>query len=251
MLHPFVSGRPSTRRGARGAAVSIVIHVALIVAFVAASGSAAHTSEAFGSAEERVVRLTLPPPTSAALDAREEARATAVLRAARPSRLARLLKFASSIQPIEVTTPLATLAPSTEVDAGLESMDGLALGGDGAGDALLGAIVGKAYARPVANGAYEADVVERQVWPRRGNPIPVYPPPLVRQGLEASYFVSFIVDSTGRVDRTSLTMPPDAHSLFVNAIRAALSRSRYFPAEIGGKPVAQRVMQEFKFALAR
>ena len=31
----------------------------------------------------------------------------------------------------------------------------------------------------------------------------------------------------------------------------ALARSRYFPAEIGGKPVAQRVMQEFKFALVR
>src|SRR5829696_7483880 len=201
MLHPFVSGRPSTPRGTRGAAVSLVVHTALIVAFVAASGSAHHGGRALGSTEERVVRITLPPPSRDALEAREEARTSAAIRAARPSRLARLLRFASSIQPIELSAPLAALAPP--IDPYPIAMDGLALDGDGADDAPLRAIVGKAYARPVANGAYEADVVERQVWPRRGNPIPVYPPPLLRQGLEASYFVSFIVDSTGRVDRRS------------------------------------------------
>lgn len=249
MLHPFVSGRPTDPRDARGAAVSLVVHAALIVAFVAASGSALHGGRALGSGEERVVRITLPPPSREAVEAREVARSNAALRVRRPSRLARLLEFAASIQPVDLSAPLTALAPS--IDPYPVAMDGLALDGDGAGDALLRAVVGKAYARPVANGAYEADVVERQVWPRRGNPIPVYPPPLLRQGLEASYFVSFIVDSTGRVDRKSLTIPPDAHTLFVNAIRMALARSRYFPAEIGGKPVAQRVMQEFRFALAR
>ena len=249
MLHPFVSGRPSTPRDARGAAVSLVVHAALIVAFVAASGRALHGGRELFSSEERVVRLTLPPPSRDAIEAREVARSDAALRDARPSRLARLLKFVSSIQPIDLSAPLTALDPSVEPYP--IAMDGLALGGDGAGDALLRTVVGKAYARPVANGAYEADVVERQVWPRRGNPIPEYPPMLLRQGLEASYFVSFIVDSTGRVDRRSLTIPPDAHALFVNAIRMSLARSRYFPAEIGGKPVAQRVMQEFKFALAR
>jgi hypothetical protein len=207
MLHPFVSGRPSTPRVMRGAAISLAAHLVLIVAFVAASGSANHGGEALRSAEERVVRLTLPPPSSAALEAREEARSNAVIRAARPSRLARLLQFASSIGPIEISPSLAALEPTNDVDAYHVAMDGLALGGDGAGDALLRAIVGKAYARPVANGAYEADVVERQVWPRRGNPTPIYPPLLLQQGLEASYFVSFIVDSTGRVDRRSLTIP--------------------------------------------
>ena len=249
MLHPFVSGRPASPRGARDAAVSLVVHAVLIVGLVSASGSTRHIGEAFGSSEERVVRLTLPPPSRDALEAREAARSSAALRDSRPSRLARLLRFASSIQPIEIAVPLAELAPS--VDPYPMTMDGLGLGGDGADDALMRAVVGRAYARPVANGAYEADVVERQVWPRRGNPIPVYPPLLIRQGLEARYFVSFIVDSTGRVDRRSLTIPADAHALFVNAIRTALARSRYFPAEIGGKPVAQRVMQEFKFALAR
>jgi hypothetical protein len=43
--------------------------------------------------------------------------------------------------------------------------------------------------------------------------------------------------------------PDDAHPLFVASIRRALHRSRYDPAMIGGRPVAQLVEQQFMFRI--
>jgi len=43
--------------------------------------------------------------------------------------------------------------------------------------------------------------------------------------------------------------PPSAHSLFVEAVRQALRKSRYYPAEFGGRKVRQLVEQRFTFIL--
>ena len=61
----------------------------------------------------------------------------------------------------------------------------------------------------------------------------------------------FVVDSTGRVDGSTLEVPKSVHRLFADAVRYTLSRSRYLPATLGGRPVRQLVAQEFVFRMRR
>jgi TonB family protein len=72
---------------------------------------------------------------------------------------------------------------------------------------------------------------------------------LRRQGVEASFVVRFVVDTTGQVDENKIEFPTTAHRLFVESVKAALLRSRYFPAVLGGRHVAQLVQQEFRFRM--
>jgi protein TonB len=108
-----------------------------------------------------------------------------------------------------------------------------------------------ALTHPGKNGAYTQDVVERVAWPHRDNPRPRYPAELQRAGIEGSLLVQFVVDSTGRVDEKTLSFPSDAQPGFLHAIRDALVRSRYFPAELAGMRVRQLVQQQFSFVIAR
>lgn len=249
MLHPFVSTEQTVAREAGGIATSLVVHASLVFALVTASGETYNVREVDGAVEERIARYTLVPPP-------ETRKAPAYARGAhepappgseQPSALARLEKLTSTLRSITSPIDLAALLPAVDVgaDYGAVATAGLDLEGG------LARMIGRVYAGAKAGGVYDANVVERTVWPRRGNPIPRYPDQLMRDRIEASYSITFVVDSTGRVDGRSIAFPSEAHRLFVTAIRRALDRSRYYPAEIGGQRVAQLVQQQFKFEIAR
>jgi protein TonB len=104
---------------------------------------------------------------------------------------------------------------------------------------------------PGPNGAYTEDAVEKTAWPMRDNPHPQYPSELQRRGIEGSFVVQFVVDSTGRVDAKTLSFPSDAQPMFLRAVKEALLRSRYLPAELAGSRVRQLVQQQFKFVIIR
>ena len=87
--------------------------------------------------------------------------------------------------------------------------------------------------------------------PYPDNPKPVYPPSMLSAGIETAFVVQFVVDTTGRVDDHSLKFPASAGRLFVDAVQRVLLRSRYRPAELGGRRVAQFVEQQFTFRIAR
>jgi TonB family protein len=108
-----------------------------------------------------------------------------------------------------------------------------------------------ALAHPGPNNAFTREIVERTAWPVKDNPRPRYPEPLQRQGVEGSFIVEFVVDSTGRVDAKTLSFPSTAHPMFLRAVKDALLHSRYFPAELAGMRVRQLVQQQFTFVLSR
>jgi TonB family protein len=105
-----------------------------------------------------------------------------------------------------------------------------------------------AMQRP-ANGIFTEEMVERSVRPRRGNPTPRYPSALEGMGIEGDFVVKFVVDSTGAVKDDQIEFPSSMHRLFVDAVRNALRRSRYFPATFAGRTVPQLVVQEFRFTM--
>jgi protein TonB len=59
----------------------------------------------------------------------------------------------------------------------------------------------------------------------------------------------FVVDTSGRVERESIRFKRGDHTLFERAVIETLLRSRYSPAEAGGRKVRQLVEQAFSFTL--
>jgi TonB family protein len=88
--------------------------------------------------------------------------------------------------------------------------------------------------------------VERHEW----SAAPLYPPDLLAQGVEGVVFATFVVDTTGLVDSTSVHVLRSPHPMFTTAVQAALSQMHFKPAIRGGEKVRQLVEQHFRFRIA-
>lgn len=80
---------------------------------------------------------------------------------------------------------------------------------------------------------------------------PVYPPDLEARGVEGHVIIRFVVDSTGKVDLTTLLTVEATNAAFDRAVRDALPLMRFRPAMMGNKPVRQLAEQLFRFEIPR
>lgn len=78
-----------------------------------------------------------------------------------------------------------------------------------------------------------------------------YPEVLRSAHVEGTVMASFVVDTSGYADMSTFQVISSDHELFTNAVRRALARIRYRPAEVGGQKVKQLVQQPFQFRLDR
>ena len=99
------------------------------------------------------------------------------------------------------------------------------------------------------NNTYFSFQVEKQAAQAPGSPTPTYPQTLQSAGIEGEVDAQFVVDTTGRADISTLKIEKSTNDLFTAAVRAALPRMRFYPAEIGGKKVRQLVQQPFTFSI--
>ena len=104
---------------------------------------------------------------------------------------------------------------------------------------------------PVANHIYFESQVEKPVMAAPGSPAPRYPEVLKAAGVEGEVDVSFVVDTTGRADPSSLRILKSTHNLFDAAVRSSLPGMRFIPAEVGGRKVWQQVQQPFVFRIIK
>jgi len=100
-------------------------------------------------------------------------------------------------------------------------------------------------------GTFRADQVEKQVSVVPGSPPPRYPEILRSSGVEGQVTALFVVDETGRAEEDSVRFVRSDNPLFEDAVKQALHRMRFAPAEIGGRKVRQLVLMPFVFTLAR
>jgi protein TonB len=100
-------------------------------------------------------------------------------------------------------------------------------------------------------GALRADQVEKQVTVVPGAPPPRYPEALRSSGVEGQVTALFVVDENGRAEEQSIRFVRSDNRLFEDAVRTALRRMRFIPAEAGGRKVRQLVQMPFVFTLAR
>lgn len=116
----------------------------------------------------------------------------------------------------------------------------------------VGTITGGNTGVPVApGGIHTAATVDRVVIPLPGNPLPVYPTRLSRAGVEGDVSVAFVVDTTGRVEASSIEIIQASHALFGEAVKQWLQLTRYAPATAHGKYVRQLVRQRVGFTITR
>ena len=104
----------------------------------------------------------------------------------------------------------------------------------------------------VAGGApMSADVVEKAIFAIPGTATPRYPSMLQSAGVEGDVRAQFVVDTLGRVEPGSVKILDKSHDLFGAAVRDALMRARFVPAEAGGRKVRQLAEQIFTFRITR
>jgi TonB family protein len=253
----------------KGAALSVVVHGALIAAAVVASGRAVLPPRE--KVEEHSVLFVAPPPPPKVHVAPEpppEVKKPPAPKApTAPRRIAppppRAAPAAPAvIAPIRVPTSLPPVnlkaVPTVDVDiriappelpkraagppgAARSSSDGDVEGGGGRRAGL-----GSGDARR----AYSESQVDRAVSVTRA-PEPRYPDALKSVGVVGEVHMRYIVDARGRVEPGSIQVISATHKLFADAVRAALLNARYRPAEVGGQPVRQLVEQPFIFKLDR
>jgi periplasmic protein TonB len=111
--------------------------------------------------------------------------------------------------------------------------------------------VGDGPAPVQADQAYFEFQVEKPVVSAPGSGSPSYPDMLRSAGVEGEVLAQFVVDTTGRAEPGSFKVLKTSHELFAQAVKNALPRMRFLPAEIGGRKVKQLVQQPFNFALNR
>ena len=251
MLHIFVSSHTAPFGAARlgVASLSVLAHASLITFAVVESGRPTSTYDPMARVvPERVLFLNTHEPEHQPVSIRSGALARAAKNAARLL-VPDLTKLRAVVDASLAVLPNVPQFP-IDIDIGAHTSDARDFG-DVDTRKLLERDVMYALAHPGREGAYTENIVEKTAWPVRDNPRPRYPDALQRQGVEGSFVVEFVVDSTGRVDAKTLAFPTTAHPMFLRAVKDALLRSRYLPAELAGMRVRQLVQQQFTFVLTR
>ena len=78
---------------------------------------------------------------------------------------------------------------------------------------------------------------------------PTYPPNMLARNVQGSTFVHYVVDTTGRVDSTTIRVVRTTHPDFARAVRDALVLMKFRPAVQASRKVRQWVEQNFAFKI--
>lgn len=78
-----------------------------------------------------------------------------------------------------------------------------------------------------------------------------YPDSLKAAKADGEVLAAFVVDTTGAADLSTLKILRSTHPMFTAAVRNALPRMQYTPAELHGQKVRQLVQQPFVFTISR
>jgi protein TonB len=155
---------------------------------------------------------------------------------------------APAVPTVDIPVVVPTDIPTTIPDAG--SMSRLLDGAfDGAAVSNLGGIADGATPNVAGGQPLEERHVDRPVVPVPGTASPRYPSLLQSAGVEGDVRAQFVVDTLGRVETGSVKILDSSHGSFAQAVRDALARARFVPAEAGGRKVRQLVEQPFSFKL--
>lgn len=230
MLDTLLETRAITERTLTGSAVSFVAHCAIIAAAVFATHQVVTAAP---DTPPETLNYVLPPKQQP-LPMTDVPRAPDI-----PTPRG----FQIPIAPIDIPDNLPPIDLSKPVTDPRDYSGRGVAGGMADGDSTI-----KTPLHDLTGTLYEFQV-EKPAAVIPGIGTPVYPELLKSAGIEGKVLVAFVVDTTGRADMTTLKVMQSDNKLFTDAVRAALPRMRFLPAEVGGKKVKQFAQMPFVFSV--
>jgi protein TonB len=230
MLDTLLESKSKRERSATGAIVSVMTHTALIAAAV------------YATAQARVQPMGSP----------ETLRPIYFPQAQNPASTVR--PPTARQQPLVISRSLTFVEPHVDINVPLVDVGDIV---SRPGDFSPGPITatgpksGGARGATPADTPFRADQVEKQVAVVPGSTAPRYPESLRSSGVEGQVIAEFVVDEQGRTEGGSVRFVRSDNQLFEDAVRVALRRMRFIPAEVGGRKVKQLVQMPFVFTLSR
>jgi len=231
MFDTLLSSNPVRRPRAIHAGLSLLAHVGIVTAAVAATRGAVSARPESPSAVPMVFPASPPPPTPPTPTV---APSTGAIPTG-PS-------FEVVVPPIDVPIAIPpidlgrTFDPSRFTGRGTEVPPGTLTTAPGPGTSQ--------------SPLWEEHQVDSPAEAVR-HPRPTYPPALQQAGIEGFVEVRFVVDTTGRVEPTSLVVIRSSHSQFEPSVVGAILSTLYRPARVRGVAVRQLVQQRIRFAIVR
>ena len=224
------SGSRKTRRPG-GTVVSFLAHYGLVLAAIYSSAQAATAGD--GPRQEKIAFVEPPKP-----EVKRQPTPPELVVAPRPPQTTPLL-----IAPVDIPTVLPEIDLTHRVtDPNEFNRPGPRSTEPASPSSTISA------AEP---SEYLAFQLEKPAMLAPNSATPVYPDFLRQAGVEGEALVSFVVDTTGRVDLGTFKVVRATHDQFIDAVRKVLPRMRFIPAELGDRKVRQLVQQPYSFAISK
>ena len=142
---------------------------------------------------------------------------------------------------------LSKVATNEDDFSGKGVKGGSSTGTEGSQGTKEGAAAGSAVDTDKTYAEFE---VERTVSPISGTSVD-YPESMRTSGAEGRVLAQFVVNESGRVETSTFKVLESSNPAFTAAVKAALPRMKFRPAQIGKTNVQQVVQQAFVFQLNR
>jgi protein TonB len=231
MLETLLESRLKRERSIGGAFASVTAHTALVAAALYATAQA-HVETSHPP--DTVYPVHFPQPTGRSQLPQARANRTTPHSAGRLPVFDTRISVDIKVPPFDISEVMSrsgdfSTTPAQVADAGQRGT-GLA---------------------PQDDGLFRSDQVEKQVEVVPGSPPPRYPEVLRSSGVEGRVLALFVVNERGSAEEESVRFLRSDNKLFEDAVKAALRRMRFIPAEVNGKKVRQLVQMPFVFTLSR
>lgn len=238
MFNNLIESQAKKQKRAGGSLMSLIVHTAVVAALIVVTKGAGAALE-----EEKVEKVDFvevkkdepkppepekPPPPPDAVAAPPPPKGFQVLSA-----------------PIEIPNVIP------EIDLSKKVTDEADFSGKGVAGGIAKGVEGGKAPVPQGDQPYFDFQVEKPVVMAPGAQGPAYPDMLRTAGIEGQVLAQFVVDTTGRAEMSTFKALKSDNDLFTTAVKNALQRMRFLPAEVGGRKVKQLVQQPFQFSLNR
>jgi protein TonB len=235
MFGTLLESRAARRRRPGGAAVSVAVHMAIIGAITATTVHGTAVSKEKPEATLIHFKTTPPPPPPP----------TTHTTTVRDPMMEPLRVPTIKVHRIDPPTTILDRLPPIDSSFG-RGIDSIVIGGGPRGPGLANAV----DVREERGGPSEwigADLQTRILASGK----PRYPESLRQAAIDGHVLVRFTVDTTGRIEMSSVTVLASSHDLFTRSVRDALPAFRFKPAEVGGHRVRALAEMPFEFQIAK
>jgi len=266
MMNTLLESRPQKKRSTGGTIFSVGFHAAILFFAVFATARASVAKDDENPVEKvHFVKMKKAEPPKVEVKPEPKAPKPLPKKAAPPkapklnplppapkAEIAPPKGFKALEAPVNVPVKIPDIdlskAVTNEDDfSGKGVKGGSSTGTEGSEGTKEGAAAGSAVNTDKTYAEFE---VERVVEPISGTAV-AYPESMRTSGAEGRVLAQFVVNESGRVETATFKVLESSNPAFTAAVKAALPRMKFRPAQIGKTNVQQVVQQAFVFQLNR